>query len=239
MIADDDLNSLADESPFIFGGETQPGEHASHTAIVVPDEVIRVPEGWKGLAGKRVTVRVAEPLKPGRYIFFADPWAVGTELTVQARAHLEAGSRTADERVIAAVRESYVRLIARHAEAATLVVLGTLGAVHPLTEGTGRPRGIPWADAPLEIQRVLKGAEKVTHATVVGPRYATRRLPMRPALHPGLQAIFFLSPPPPEALELLPRSHRDSAFFLAAAADIQPPDRLPIIEQALRGKRRK
>jgi len=238
MIADEDLNSLADESPFILGGEAQAG-HSSNTVVVLADNVIRVPAGWTGLTGKRVTVRLTEPVKPGRYIFFADPSSVGDELVVQERAHLEAGSRTTDERVAAAVREGYQRLIVRRAEAATLVALGTLGDVRSLIEGKGRPRGVPWAEAPLEVERTLKGPEKVNRATVVGPRYATRRLPRRPALHPHLHAIFFLTSPPKEATELLAHAHRESAFFLDSAADIQPPDRLALIEQALRGGKRK
>jgi len=239
MIADETLNSLADESPFIFGGETQPGEPVSKTAVVVMDELIRVPEGWKGLAGTRATVRLTEPLAPGRYIFFADPFAVGDELVLQVRALLEAASRSVDERVTAAVHDSYLRLIARRAEAAEVVVLGTLGAVHPLTQGSGRPRGVPWAETPLEVKSVLKGPEKLKSGIVVGPRYATRHLPMRPALHPRLHAIFFLTSPPPEALELLPPKRGESVFFLATAMDIQPPDRLSSIEHALRGKRKK
>jgi hypothetical protein len=232
MIDDAELELLAGQAPFIFGGEIL--SEASPAAVAV-DEVIRVPEGLTGFAGSRVTVHLDRPLAPGRYIFFADPLSVGGGLAVHARGHLEGKSREASERVIAAVRGSYAHAIAERLEAATLVVLGTLGAVRPMTEG--RPRGIPWAVAPLEIERVLKGPAKVRHAVVVGPRYGSRHLPAAPPLRPGLHAIFFLARPPHDAPESAAEGH-EAAFHIATSRDIQPPDRLAEIEH-LAGKGRK
>jgi hypothetical protein len=224
MIEDEDLVSLAGQSPFIFGGEIL-SEDSS--AVVVVDEVIRVPEGLTGLAGSHVTVHLTHPLKRGRYIFFADPFAVGTSVSVRERAHLEGDSPESSERVLAAMRESYARLIDGRFEPAALVVLGTLGDVRALTEG--RPRGIPWAEAPLKIERTLKGPAKLHHAVVLGPRYGSRKIPAAPPLRPGLHAIFFLTHAPHEAVELSGES-RDVAFHIATSWDIQPPERLTEIE---------
>jgi hypothetical protein len=90
MKAEKDVDLLAGESPYIFGGEIRPEAKAekeesgegAETAAVTVDEVIRVPAGLTGLSGKVVRVRLLRPLSPGRYIFFAEPWAVGKELTV-------------------------------------------------------------------------------------------------------------------------------------------------------------
>lgn len=231
MIQDEELVSLAGQSPFIFGGEILSKESP---ASVTVDEVIRVPEGLTGLAGSRVTVRLDHPLEPGRYIFFADPFAIGANLTVSERAHLEADAPESSERVLGALRESYAQLIGARFEAAALVVLGTLGEVRALTEG--RPRGIPWAEAPLRIERVLKGPAKLHHAVVLGPRYSSRKIPPAPPLRPGLRAIFFLTHAPHDALELS-GARRDEAFHIAASWDIQPPGRLTEIEH-IAGKER-
>jgi hypothetical protein len=246
MTADLDLDALAGESPFIFGGEirhdalpamTTKGDD-SPVAVVAVDEVIRVPHGLTGFAASRVTVHLVRSLASGRYIFFADLWAVGSGIAVRERAHLEA-SRPAYDRVAAAVQNSHTNLIEQRLEAATLAVLGTLGKVRALTQGTGRPRGIPWAEAPLVIEKVLKGPSKLQRIVVVGPRYGSRRLPSAPALRPGLHAIFFLTAATREAKELLNPADRDAAFLIATSRDIQPPEQLAEIERILGGKRKK
>jgi hypothetical protein len=232
MIDDAELELQAGQAPFIFGGEIL--SEGSSAAVAV-DEVIRVPEGLTGFAGSRVTVHLERPLKPGRYIFFADPFSVGGGLAVRERAHLEGASREVSERVIKAVHGSYSNAIAERMEAAALVVLGRLGDVRPLTEG--RPRGVPWAVAPLEIERVLKGPGKTRHAVVVGPRYGSRHLPAAPPLRPGLHAIFFLTHAPHDVPKSAAEGH-DAAYHIATSRDIQPPERLAEIEH-IAGKGRK
>lgn len=246
MKAEKDVDLLAGEAPFIFGGEIrreaattkEERDEGAETASVTVDEVIRAPAGLTGLSGSVVTVRLLRPLSPGRYIFFAEPWVVGKGLTVQERGHVESSSRSL-ERVNEAVQDSYMQLLRNRFEEATLVALGTLGEVRNLVEGAGRPRGVPWAVAPLEIERVLKGPERQHRAMVVGPRYASRHLPIAPPLHPGLRAIFFLTAPPREGIDLLSASERNAAFHIATSRDIQSPDGLAAIERLLGVKRKK
>ena len=226
---DDALVRLAGQSPFIFGGEVLSEEASAGVAV---DDVLRVPEGMTGFAGSRVTVMLERPLRRGRYIFFADPYAVGGSVTVRERGHVDGDDA---ERVREALRESYANLIEERFEGSVLVVLGRLGEVRALTEG--RPRGIPWAVAPLEIERVLKGQGKAHHVLVLGPRYGSRRLPPAPPLRAGLRAIFFLTHAPHEALEMLGEG-REGAFHIATSRDIQPPERLEEIEK-IAGKERK
>jgi len=226
---DDALVRLAGQSPFIFGGEVV-SEGAS--AGVTVDEVIRVPEGMTGFAGSRVTVLLEHPLSRGRYIFFADPYAVGGSVEVRERGHVDGDDA---ERVREALRASYARRMEERFEAAALVVLGRMGEVRALTEG--RPRGIPWAVATLEMERVLKGPAKQHHVLVLGPRYASRRLPPAPPLRAGLRAIFFLTHAPHEAMELV-GDNREGTFHIATSWDIQPAERLEEIEK-IAGKEKK
>ena len=229
MMDDDALVRLAGQSPFIFGGEILSEE--AHAGVAV-DEVIRVPEGMTGFAGSRVTVLLERPLSRGRYIFFADPYSVGGSIAVRERGHLDGDD---GERVREALRASYEGRMEDRFEAAVLVVLGRMGEVRALTEG--RPRGIPWAVATLEMERVLKGPAKQHHVLVLGPRYGSRRLPPAPPLRAGLRAIFFLTHAPHEAMELVGEG-REGAFHIATSWDIQPPERLEEIEK-IAGKERK
>jgi hypothetical protein len=246
MTDDLDLAALARGSPFIFGGEVLHDAAITTTArggnvpaaLVAVNEVIRVPPGLTGFEGSQVTVHLIQALEAGRYIFFAEPWSVGGGLTVRELGHLDA-SRATVKRVTAAVLESHRDLLEQRLEAATLVVLGTLGPVKSLVPGAGRPKGVPWAEAPLDVDRVIKGSAKLRRVVVVGPRYGSRHLPGAPALRPGLHALFFLTAPPHESLERLSPAERDAAFFIATSADIQPPEQLAAIEGILGDKRKK
>ena len=241
-----DLVPIAEASAFIFSGSiafprspTAPILSVDAPTVVVSvDDVIKAPPGLRGFAGSDVTVRLLHPLAAGRYVFFADPLVVGGGIAVSERAHLDA-SRSAVERVAAAVQQSHKDLIARRLDAATLVALGTLGEVRSLIEGSERPRGVPWAEAPLEIETVAKGSAKNGRVVVVGPRYGSRHLPSAPPLRPGLHALFFLTSPPHEAMERLNPADRHSVFFIATSADIQPPEHLEAIERVPGGKPKK
>ena len=79
---------------------------------------------------------------------------------------------------------------------------------------------------------MLKG-RKAKHIALVGPNPASKRLPRAPALRAGIRAIFILQHPPQEALELLGEDSRQSVGFAADTFDIQPPERLDLIERTL------
>jgi hypothetical protein len=237
MAVDSNLNALADSSPFIFtgyiervGASTVPVILAdANTVVVLVEDVTRAPIGLPSFAGGRVTVRLLEPLAAGRYVFFADPWAVGGGLAVKERAHLDATAQTVSEQVAAAAENGYAERMAPGIRTARLVALGTIGAVRSLYPPGERPRGAPWALAPLEIERVLKGDVNSRRVVLVGPRYASRWVPLVPPLRPGLRAIFILRLPPPQAIAAVPEGEREGLLFLAAASDIQPEQRVTTI----------
>jgi hypothetical protein len=236
----EELVPLADASAFIFtgsiaraGASTVPVIPAdAATAVVSVEEVIKIPLGLRGFAGREVTVGLLHPLEEGRYVFFADPMSVGNGIALRERAHFDASERG---RAAEAVERGYARLIERRAEAAFLVALGTEGAVRPLLTPAERYRRVPWAVAPFEIERVLKGERefkgkgKARRITLVGPFPASKRLPRTPGLRAGRRAILFLQRPPEDAIDLIPEEERQGAAFIADTSDIQPPERLETI----------
>jgi hypothetical protein len=237
-----DLVAIADGSTFIFtasiartGASTVATVPISHTTVVVSVEhVIKAPLGLR-LSGRDVTVQLLHPLSAGRYVFFADPQAIGGGIAVKERAHLD-GTDNAQREAEAAVARAYEIHMARRLEPAFLVVLGMIGAVRPLFTPAEQRGRVPWAVAPLEIERVLKGKEhkgkdKLRRVTLIGPVRASKRLPQAPALRAGLHAIFILHRPPQEAIDLMPEDERPGAAYLASVSDIQPPDRLADIVQ--------
>lgn len=119
-------------------------------------------------------------------------------------------------------------MIEERAQAAYLVVLGTLGPVRHLLRPEERFGKVSWAIARLEIERVLKG-KKSKHVNVVGPNPGSKKHPRWPALRPGLRAIFLLQRPPDEAVELVPENDRQTLGFIADTFDIQSPEQLDTI----------
>ena len=228
------LIPLADSSVFIFVGSIGPApahdEAAAGSYPVSVEQVIKAPVGLRGNLKGTVTVQmISQVAPPGPYVFFADPVSVGANITLKERAHLEA---TMLEQVIAAVTEGYVARLEPRLRAAFFVALGVVGEVRHLTEPAERRGRVPWAYAPLEIERVLKG-KKTKHLGLVGPNPASKRLPRAPALRAGTRAIFILQRPPEEALDLLRDESKQSAGFAADTFDIQPPVRLDLIERTL------
>jgi hypothetical protein len=238
MTSPDDLVDLADNSLFIFTGSIAPAATPAaptadrSTVAVRVEDVIKVPVGFHRLAGTNITMHLQEPLHEGDYVFFADPVAVGQGLDVRERAHLPATERA---RVEAAVKRGYALLIKRRAEAATFVVLGEVGTVTPLLPPAEWRKQVPWALAPLEVERQLKGKGKRSRLTLIGPVRGSKRIPRAPALRAGLKAVFILHRPPPDALRHVPDDADASAVFIADTSDIQPLERLETIERILRG----
>jgi hypothetical protein len=232
----DELAAIADSCAFIFTGNVigpaEPATDADHEAVVVfVEDVIKIPTGMRGLAGREVTVHLRGRVAQGRYVFFADPRAVGDAIAVTERAHLDARERGEAE---AAVERGYAERMAPRLEAASLVALGTVGEeVTPLFPPSEQRGRVPWALARFDIERVLKGARSRRHVTLIGPMYPSKHLPQAPALRPGLYAILLLERPPEEAMEHIPAAERRTAGFIAATSDIQPPDRAEAVERIL------
>lgn len=227
------LIPLADSSVFIFVGSIGPGPTRTEAPAgrypVSVDQVIKAPLGLRGSLKGIVTVQMSQLAPPGRYVFFADPVSVGADITLKERAHLEAAML---EQVVAAVTEGYVARLEPRLQAAFIVALGVVGEVRHLTKPAERRGRVPWAYAPFEIERVLKG-RKTKHIALVGPNPASKRLYRAPALRAGTRAIFILQHPPQEALDLLREESRQSVGFAADTFDIQPPERLDLIERTL------
>jgi hypothetical protein len=238
----DDLIPVAEESAFIFSGSivragastvaTVPVSAA--TVVVSVEEVIKAPPGLRGFSGSEVTVRLRRPLEEGNYVFFARPAAVGAGIAVTEVAHLE-GTAESRREAVAAVERGYAAIITRRAEAAVLVALGTIGPITQLLPPVERQRRGPWATAPFETERVIKGGKRNRRVTLIGPNPPWKRLPRTPGLRAGIRAILFLHHPPGEAIELLVEEERQSALFIADTSDVQPPERLETILQILRG----
>lgn len=227
------LIPLADSSVFIFVGSIDSGptrnEGSAGRYPVSVDQVIKAPPGLRGNLKGTVSVQMPQAAPPGRYVFFADPVSVGTNITLKERGRVEASML---EQVVAAVTDGYVERLRPRLEAAFLVALGVVGEVRHLTKPAERRGRVPWAYAPFEIERALKG-RKTKHVGLVGPNPASKRLPRAPALRAGTRAIFILQRPPEEALELLREESKQGVGFAADTFDIQPPERLDLIERTL------
>lgn len=233
----DELASIADASAFIFTGSitgasaSTESDRVASVAVLV-DDVIKVPEGFRGLVGREVMVQLRQPLAAGRYVFFADPMSIGEVIAVKERTHLDARER---EQAQAALERGYVVRMTSRLQAAFLVALGTEGEVRPVIPPTGRQGTVPWGLAEFQIERVLKGNSRLRRVTLVGPTRATMRIPHAPALRTGRHAILILQRPPQDALEHIPDDERRTAAFIAGTSDIQPPDRLETLAQILSG----
>jgi hypothetical protein len=206
------------------------------TAIVSVDDVVQAPPGMRSFAGRQVTVGLLAPLAAGRYVFFADLWAVGKGIAVRERAHADASAQTARVPIAAALEDVTVKALTARAQEATLIAVGTLGEVRQLTSLQPRPKGVPWALATLTVEQVVKGPAGTRAVPVVGPRYASKFLVTAPPLRLGVRAIFLLRQPPPDALAVVPAPDRASARFVAASADIQPVERLASLVSIVTGK---
>jgi len=81
-----ELAPIAASTAFIFTGailrpEATPAD-TEHTAVIVAvRDVIKLPSGMRGFAGREVTVHLRHPLSEGHYVFFADPVSVGSTRT--------------------------------------------------------------------------------------------------------------------------------------------------------------
>ncbi len=239
-----DLDAQADAAPFVFIGSVVRSDAStvhtvqadSSTAVVTIEEALRTPSGFTNLNGREVTVRLLAPLEPGVYVFFADPLAVGEGIAVQERAHLDASTESARAEVSEAMERGYAARIRPRIDAATVVALGVVGQVGPLTAVSQQDDdSVAWGTAPLQIEQLLKGARRPGGVVLIGPLAPTRRFPRTPTLRPGRRAVMMLHSPPPEAIELIPARNRRTTFFIADTDDIQPPGRLEQIARIIGG----
>jgi len=231
----EELAPIAESAAFIFtGAAVRPAtapEHAGHSAVViVVREVIKLPTGMRGFAGREVIVHLRHPLSEGHYVFLADPVSIGSTITLRELAHFDAAERSLAE---AAVERGYSARLAPRLEFAVLVVLGTTGPVTHALPPAERRGGVPWATSRLDVERVLKGPRSRRHVTLIGPSPASKHLPRAPALRAGIHAVFLLSPPPEGAMRHIPNGERQSVGFVAETSDIQPPDKVEHIARLL------
>jgi hypothetical protein len=236
MASIDELASVANSSAFIFTANIdRPASAATRTdyrmVTVVVRDVIKAPAGMRGLVGREVTVRLHDPLSEGGYVFFADPVSVGDTITVRETTHLEEQQR---EEAEAAIERGYAAWLTPRLEAASLVALGTIGDVTPVFPPSERRGRVPWALAPFDAERILKGPRSRRHLTLIGPSPASKKLPRAPALRAGVHAILLLQRPPEEAMEHIPTGARRAVGFIAETSDIQPPDRAEDLVRILR-----
>jgi hypothetical protein len=227
MTSNDELASIANSSAFILTADVIGSARAAtdaeeRTVTALVRDVMKTPAGMGGLVGREVTVHLLQPLSEGRYVFFAHLVSVGDTITVRETTHLDAEQRDDAE---AAVERGYAVRLAPRLEAAWLVVLGTIGEVTPVFPPSERLERVPWALAPFDIERVLKGPRARRHLTLIGPSPASKKLPRSPALRAGVHAILLLQRPPEEAMEHVPRGERQASGFIADTSDIQPPER--------------
>ena len=245
MQDDPNMDVTADESPYIFtgtikrvGATTMPMlPTGPATVVVAAEEVMRAPIGMPDFAGSEVTVELLKPLPSGRYVFFADPWAVGGGLAVRERAHHDATSLSARGEVVAAMEQGFAGRMTKRTSSAILVVLGRIGEVQPVTASDEREEGTPWALASLEIEQLLKGDGNPRRVELIGPRFASKWMPRTPVLRPGLRAIFVLHPPPKEAADAVRESGRAGLLFIEESSDILPPERLKTMDQIAKSGR--
>jgi hypothetical protein len=241
MPSPDELVSFADASAFIFSGSivragastvaTVPASAA--TVVVSVEEVIKAPPGLRGFPGSEVTVQLRHPLEGSNYVFFADPMAIGAGIAVREVTHLE-GTAESRREATGAVERGYAVMITRRAETAVVIALGTIGPItHLLPPAERRIRG-PWATAPLEVERMIKGGKRNRRVSLIGPNPPWKRLTRTPGLRAGVRAILFLHHPPSEATELLAEEERAGALFIPDTSDVQPSDRLETITQILK-----
>lgn len=236
------FDELADSSPFVFIGEiaragqsTVPTVPADETTVVVAvEEAIRTPPGFGSMVDQEITVRLLTPIAAGRYVFFADPVAIGPGIAVQERAHLDAGEQSARDQVDEVLARGYAARIAPRITTATVVALGTVGEVRALeSDAQQDDDSVAWAAAPFQVEELVKG-QGVRSVPLVGPRTPTRRLPRTPTLRPDRYAVLILRPPPPEALEAVAKRDRPRTLFVEDTDDIQPPERLEDIRRIAR-----
>jgi hypothetical protein len=227
----DEFAFIANSSAFVFtaeiGGEDTAGDTATatdeRTVTAVVRDVLKAPDGMRGLAGREVTVHLSDRLPEGRYVLFANPVSVGSSIAVRETAHLDEGQRGDAE---AAIERGYAEGLRPRLEAARLVALGTIGDVTPLFPPAERRGGVPWALARFGVEQVLKGPRSRRRLTLIGPSPASKHLPRAPALRAGVRAILLLQRPPEDAIEHIPKGERQAAGFIAETSDIQPPERV-------------
>jgi hypothetical protein len=226
----DEFAPIANASAFIFTaeiGEERTAEDSERrtddrTATAVVRDVLKAPDGMRGLAGREVTVQLSDPLREGSYVIFANPVSVGSTIAVRETAHLDEEQRGEAE---AAIERGYAERLGPRLEAAWLVALGTIGEVTPVFAPEERRGRVPWALARFDVDQVLKGPRSRRRVTLIGPSPASKHLPQAPALRAGVHAVLLLQRPPEDAIEHIPKGERQAAGFIAETSDIEPPER--------------
>jgi len=248
------------DAPFVFEGTVKAAGTSNvkslpadrSTALVTVDHVRQAPRSLAGLAGKEITLRVAEgeTLKVGmKAIFSADGLLFAENLALQSRGHepLESVARSAA--LIGTV--PVVQRLRKHVDDAALVVSGRVSQVRAnersakvLTRGLSpdAPTRVSehepfWRQAVIQVSQVHKGPKK-KEVTVSFPSSTDVMWRKAPKFTKGQTGVFILHTPAP-APAIAARSVRGitppplDAYVALDPNDYLPPSAVPALQAML------
>jgi hypothetical protein len=183
------------------------------TAVVHVDQVVEAPQNLAQLAGKDITIRMADHAKSGvgqQFLFHAASWIFGESVALRAiaqepvqGAHAALLARTGDPAAQRATRELKQRV-----NDADLVVYGTVKAVRlpspeqPLKRAVST--AVPavtkpvsehdpkWREAVVDVASVHKGEHAPDEVTVLFPSSHDVMWYKAPKFEPGRKGYFIL-----------------------------------------------
>jgi hypothetical protein len=212
------LATAARSAPFVFFGTVRrPGASAVEaldredepTAVVRVDTVVSAPELVGDLAGKDVTVRLADKAggsvrRGQRLLFLATSLHYGEQIAVAEIARMPARGAEASEVIGQKLQERDAALEARLREA-TLVIYGRVEEIEEVSaESAEEPEPLGeakygWRAARLLVWRALKGQPPV-HPRVVFPFPRTQKWSEVPLFIKGQEGVWLLQPIGAESL---------------------------------------
>ena len=188
------------------------------TAVVRVDRVLHAPEGFTGLAGERITLKLAPDADvPGvgeTLGFFANGLAFGDSIALG-----EVGRRPAAEleQLTAAATGDQVELarLRRHVDEADAVVVATVVRLQDVEAPDRSEHDPDWWQAVLAVDRVARGTVAPGELTVLFPNSLDVLWRHAPKPKPGQDGVWILHGTGGELRALAP-------FQLLHAEDYQP-----------------
>jgi RNase P/RNase MRP subunit POP5 len=233
-----DITSLVRRSQFIFLGTVEKAGATAEVnitaeasrAIVRVDRVLRAPELFQAVQGRRVTVQLHRdlPVKNGdAAVFFTRSWFYGESLGV-----VEVGRMDAQlvDSLTSQIREAEERIadekLSERIVRAQLIVLGTVTAVAPASpEARHSPfteHDPDWWRAKIAVEKILKG-RRPRNLSVLFAGSTDEMWIDSPKLEEGQTAIFLLQRDQKE--KGMPALRRPGWTALDPL-DVQPPSQL-------------
>ena len=240
-----DLEDLVGRSTLVFSGAIS-RLNASTVPIVPAREnlaVVRVEKGLRvdpalgDLAGRDVTVALRDPATvrlKHKLVFFTLSWIHGDGIAVRELAHLDGKEERAVAAAVARLPELHLVGRLRDAQA---VVVATVAAVRPLPSGDSDRDAPRWAQADLDVERVLKGSGR-ERASVLFPTSAARPWQRAPRFREGQRAIVLLHGDDPGAAPYV-QDLGEAGLTALDPADVQPESHLDELVRLLRSDQRK